>query len=279
MGLTFSTPLNEEKLSDENQILNLKNMANVKIEENDILDTLNFSEINNTNKIQMPLVGGNDYTSEGDFAYNFPTRKVERKERYTNYDLFNVITNMESKNNIKGGNLSNNNINEELTQSSSSNHGMDAIKSMILEEINKYKNNKLNSEDNNIIGGGDCGCSGEKNILEGGKKNILEGGKKNILEGSKKNILEGSKKNILEGGKKKKGKKSKKVKKVMKGGISSSESSSANYKFKREEVNETSNDEHEESEGKGLSIFPLNSEDVSNQTSSERNYRMLRRKI
>jgi hypothetical protein len=263
MGLTFSTPLNEEKFSDENQILNLKNMANVKIEENDILDTLNFSEINNTSKIQMPLVGGGDeYTSEGDFAYNFPTRKVERKERYKNYDLFNVITNAESKNNIKGGNISNNNLSEELSQSSSSNHGMGAIKSMILEEINKYKNNKLNSEDN-IIGGGDCGCSGEKNILEGGEKNILEGGKKNILEG----------------GKKKKGKKSKKVKKVMKGGISSSESSSANYKFKREEVNETSNDEHEVNEGKGLSIFPLNSEDVSNQTSSERNFRMLRRKI
>ena len=254
MGLTFSTPLNEEKFSDENQILNLKNMANVKIEENDILDTLNFSEINNTSKIQMPLVGGGeDYTSEGDFAYNFPTQKEERKERYKNYDLFNVITNAESKNNIKGGNISNNNLNEELTQSSSSNHGMDAIKSMILEEIDKYKNNKSNSD--NIIGGGDCGCSGEKNILEGGKKNILEGGKK------------------------KKGKKSKKVKKVMKGGISSSESSSANYKFKREEVNETSNDEHEVNEGKGLSIFPLNSEDVSNQTSSERNFRMLRRKI
>ena len=99
-----------------------------------------------------------------------------------------------------------------------------------------------------LTGGGDCGCNGDKNILEGGKK--------------------------------KKSKKSKKSKKVMKGGISTSsstESSGTNYKLNRDEIaNATSNEELEE---KGLSIFPLNSSDVSNQTSSERNFRMIRRKI
>jgi hypothetical protein len=63
----------------------------------------------------------------------------------------------------------------------------------------------------------------------------------------------------------------------MKGGISSSsESSMNNYKLNREDIGASSNEEMEE---KGLSIFPLNSSDVSNQTSSERNFRMIRRKI
>ena len=248
MGLTFSTPLNEDSVPT-NEIQNIKTLANVNFEENNVLDTLNISELNSHLKTQMPLIGGNEYTSEGEFAYNFPQQKTYRKERYNDYDLFNVMTKLESKNNIVGGNLNQ----EELTQSSSSNHGMDAIKSIILEEINNYKKNKLNdnndnnNNNDNKVGGGDCGCSGENKVLEGGKKN--------------------------------KNKKSK-SKKVMKGGISSSstESSFNNYRLNREEI-ASSNDEKEEKEEKGLSIFPLNSSDVSNQTSSERNFRMLRRKM
>jgi hypothetical protein len=240
MGLTFSAPVNEESMSNEIKSQNIRSLANANIEENNILETLNISELNPAAKTAMPLVGGNDYTSEGDFAYNFPQQKIQKKERYANYDLFNVMTQLEAKKNIVGGN-----VNEDLTQSSSSNHGMDAIKNIIIEEIDNYKKNKLNNEDGSITGGGDCGCSGENKVLEGGKK--------------------------------KKGKKSKKSKKVMKGGISSSsESSMNNYKLNREDIGASSNEEMEE---KGLSIFPLNSSDVSNQTSSERNFRMIRRKI
>jgi hypothetical protein len=240
MGLTFSAPVNEESMSNEIKSQNIRSLANANIEENNILETLNISELNPTAKTVMPLVGGNDYTSEGDFAYNFPQQKIQKKERYANYDLFNVMTQLEAKKNIVGGN-----VNEDLTQSSSSNHGMDAIKNIIIEEIDNYKKNKLNNEDGSITGGGDCGCSGENKVLEGGKK--------------------------------KKSKKSKKSKKVMKGGISSSsESSMNNYKLNREDIGASSNEEMEE---KGLSIFPLNSSDVSNQTSSERNFRMIRRKI
>ena len=244
MGLTFSTPVNEESIANEVKVKNIQALANANVEENNILDTLNLSELNPTVKKQMPLVGGNDYTSEGEFAYNFPQKKVQRKERYNNYDLFNVMAELESKKNIVGGNLSKEELNgEELAQSTSTDPGMSALKNIIQEEMNKYKN-----ENGSLTGGGDCGCSGDKKILEGGKK---------------------------------KGKKSKKSKKVMKGGIStsssSSESSMNNYKINREEIaTATSNEEFEE---KGLSIFPLNSSDVSNQTSSERNFRMIRRKI
>jgi hypothetical protein len=247
MGLTFSAPVNEESMSNQVKVQNIQALANANVEENNILDTLNLSELNPTVKKEMPLVGGNDYTSEGDFAYNFPQKKVQRKERYNNYDLFNVMAELENKNNLVGGNLSKDDVNrDDLAQSTSTDPGMSALKNIIQEEMNKYKNNK--SENGSLTGGGDCGCSGNNNILEGGKK--------------KKN-------------------KSKKSKKVMKGGISTSsstESSVINYKLDREEIaNATSNEELEE--GKGLSIFPLNSSDVSNQTSSERNFRMIRRKI
>ena len=247
MGLTFSTPLNEESMSNHVKVQNFQTLANTNFEENNILDTLNISELNPSVKKQIPLIGGNEYTSEGEFAYNFPQNQVQRKERYNNYDLFDVMANLESKRNIVGGNLSKEELNreelnnEDLVQSTSTDPGMSALKNIIQEEMNKYKN-----ENGSLTGGGDCGCNGDKNILEGGKKK----------------------------------KKSKKSKKVMNGGISSSSSSNSsvnNYKLNREEItNATSNEELEE---KGLSIFPLNSSDVSNQTSSERNFRMIRRKI
>jgi hypothetical protein len=232
MGLTFSAPL-EENSVPSNEIQNIKNFANV--EDNNILDTLNISELNTQAKSQMPLVGG--FNMEDDSAYNFSQQVSQRKERYNDYDLFNIMTNLEAKNNIVGGNVED----EVATQTSSTNHGMDAIKSIIMDEINNYKQNKQNNESDNIYGGGDCGCSGDNKILEGGKK-----------------------------------KKNKKLKKVMKGGISSStESSFNNYRVNRKEIADASSNEEE----KGLSIFPLNSSDVSNQTSSDRNLRMLRRKI
>jgi len=238
MGLTFSAPLNEDSMSNQTKVQNIQSFANANVEENNILDTLNLSELNPSVKKQMPLVGGNEYTSEGEFAYNFP-QSSNRKERYNNYDLFNIMTKLEAKNNIVGGNLKE----EELNLSSTSNTGMTDIKKIILEEIDNYKKNNAHSENGSLTGGGDCGCAGESKVLEGGKK-----------------------------------KKAKKVKKVMKGGISSSESSSNNFKINREEItNATSNEELEEE--KGLSIFPLNSSDISIQTSSERNFRMIRRKI
>ena len=253
MGLTYSTPLNEKSMSNHVKVQNFQALANTNLDENNILDTLNISELNPSVKQQMPLIGGNDYTSEGEFAFNFPQKQVQRKERYNNYDLFNIMADLEIKKNIVGGNLSKEELNggnlnnEDLAQSTSTDPGMSALKNIIQEEMNKYKNN--NSENGSITGGGDCGCNGDKNILEGGKKS-------------------------------KKSNKSKKAKKIMKGGISSSSSSNSsvtNYKLNREEfTNATSNEELEE---KGLSIFPLNSSDVSNQTSSERNFRMIRRKI
>jgi hypothetical protein len=244
MGLTFSAPLNEESLKDKKET-RIQKLANTKVEEN-ILDTLNLSELTPpAAKLQMPLVGGYDYTSEGDFAYNFPKAKTQKKERYINYDLFNVMAKLEAKNNIVGGNLSKEELKEEeIHQTTTTDPGMSALKSILVEEMNKYKN----SENGSITGGGDCGCAGDSKVLEGGKK--------------------------------KKGKKSK-GKKVMKGGISSSseDSNSAvnNFKLKREDV-ATSNEELEEENG--LSIFKYNSSDTNNnQTSSERNFRMLRRKI
>jgi hypothetical protein len=246
MGLTFSAPLSEESMSNKFKGQNIQKLADAKVEDN-ILDTLNLSELTPpAAKLQMPLIGGYDYTSEGDFAYNFPKGKTQKKERYNNYDLFNVMAELEAKKNIVGGNLEQEELqNDEKHQSTSTDPGMSALKSILVDEMNKYKNK--NSENGSITGGGDCGCTGNTKVLEGGKK--------------------------------KKGKKSKKSKKVMKGGISSSSDDSSsvenNFKLKREDV-ATSNEELEEN---GLSIFKYNSSDVSNQTSSERNFRMLRRKM
>lgn len=245
MGLTFSAPLNEDSMFNERKKLNIKKLADSKLEDN-ILDTLNLSELTPpAAKLQMPLVGGNDYTSEGEFAHNFPKKqqKQQKEERYNNYDLFNIMAQLEAKKNIVGGNLEN----EDIQHSTSTDPGMSALKSILVDEMNKYKNNNLNSENGSMTGGGDCGCSGNNNVLEGGKK--------------------------------KKGKKSKKSKKVMKGGISSSSDDSSsvenNFKLKREDIN-TSNEELEEN---ALSIFNYNSSDTNNQTSSEKNFRMLRRKV
>jgi len=245
MGLTFSAPLSEESLEDKKES-RIQKLANAKVEDN-ILDTLNLSELTPpAAKLQMPLVGGYDYTSEGDFAYNYPKARTQKKERYINYDLFNVMAQLEAKKNIVGGNLSKEELKEDdRHQTTSTDPGMSALKSILVEEMNKYKN----TENGSITGGGDCGCAGDSKVLEGGKK-------------------------------KKKGKKSK-SKKVMKGGISSSsdDSSSAvnNFKLKREDIG-TSNEELEEENG--LSIFKYNSSDTNNnQTSSERNFRMLKRKI
>jgi len=246
MGLTLSAPLSEESMPNKAKRQNIKKLADAKVEDN-ILDTLNLSELTPpAAKLQMPLIGGYDYTSEGDFAYNFPNAKTQKKERYNNYDLFNIMAELEAKKNIVGGNLEKEELQyDEKHQSTSTDPGMSALKSILVDEMNKYKNK--NSENGSLTGGGDCGCAGNTKVLEGGKKN--------------------------------KGKKSKKSKKVMKGGISSSSNESSseenNFKLKREDI-ATSNEELEEN---GLSIFKYNSSDVSNQTSSERNFRMLRRKM
>jgi hypothetical protein len=179
MGLTFSAPL-EENSVPSNEIQNIKNFANV--EDNNILDTLNISELNTQAKSQMPLIGG--FNIDNDSAYNFSQQVSQRKERYNDYDLFNIMTNLEAKNNIVGGNVED----EVATQTSSTNHGMDAIKSIIMDEINNYKQNKQNNESDNIYGGGDCGCSGDNKILEGGKKKKGKKSKKSITSVQEKSV-------------------------------------------------------------------------------------------
>jgi hypothetical protein len=283
MGLTYSTPQTDR--ATVNKMENVSKLAELNLNESeDLLDTLNITELNRVNiKEPLPIIGGNnsDFEDEEDnFNRNFKggnnpnyeeednlyrnTKFISSKNRFNKYDLFKVINELENKNkinkNLRGGNIEE----EELSKSISNEDAMEQVQKIILQELEKVSNK-------NMTGGGDCGCNGSKNNLEGGRKKTV---KKNQPEA-----------------------KTKKTKKTLKGGVSSSEkiklatsqsgsessynssSISSSISSSEEELSSNgNNEENEKSEENGLSIFPMNSSDVNN-SSSERKFRMLRRRV
>ena len=174
MGASLSSPQYEEKISYENNTDDIVKLADASFNNDNIIDTLNLSDLHPQLKSPMPLIGGN---SEDDISlYNYSQQRVVKsKNRYNNYDLFSVINELELKKNLAGGNLAlkeDGKHEEESLQSSSSNQGMDAIKNIILREIDNYQKNNPNQ---NLNGGGDCGCDGNATILEGGKNKKEDG--------------------------------------------------------------------------------------------------------
>jgi hypothetical protein len=259
MGLTYSTPQTDR--AKVNKIENVTKLAELNLNESDdLLDSLNITEFNRVNiKEPLPIIGGqysdfnhydqDDETEEETLSRN--TRFIPSKNRFNKYDLFKVINELENKKklnrNLKGGN-----VEEELTKSLSDNDAMEQVQKIILQELDKVSNR-------NMTGGGDCGCNGSKNNLEGGKK-------KSVKKNQKKTKKTLSSEDSL----------SEKIK------LNSSEGSNTETETDSESESESSSSikqsSNGESEDNGLSIFPMNSSDVNN-SSSERNSRMLRRRI
>jgi hypothetical protein len=286
MGLTYSTPQTDR--ATVNKMENVSKLAELNLNESeDLLDSLNITELNRVNiKEPLPILGGNNsnyeeeeeenlhrnfkggkysnYEEEEEENLNRNTKFISSKNRFNKYDLFKVINELENKNkinkNLRGGNIEE----EELSKSISNEDAMEQVQKIILQELEKVSNK-------NMTGGGDCGCNGSKNNLEGGRKKTV---KKNQPEA-----------------------KTKKTKKTLKGGVSSSEkiklatsqsgsessynssSISSSISSSEEELSSNgNNEENEKSEENGLSIFPMNSSDVNN-SSSERKFRMLRRRV
>ena len=172
MGLTYSTP--QTDTAKVNKIENVAKLAELNLNDSeDLLDSLNITELNNFNREPLPIIGGqysdaNMEEEEEDYNNDFSrnTRFIPSKNRFNKYDLFKVINELENKKklnrNLKGGNLE-----EDLSKSISDDDAMEQVQSIILQELEKVSNN-------NMTGGGDCGCNGSKNNLKGGKKKAVK---------------------------------------------------------------------------------------------------------
>jgi hypothetical protein len=166
MGLTTSK---EEK--EKTKLDNIKKLFNNNDKTDDILDTLNLTEFkkdNNTivQKKSIPLVGGydnnfdkNDYTNdkENDYKKDFTKNNDDnlRNKRYTKYDLFKILRDIDSEFQ-KGGQNDNTDINDN-NSSLNDEKSLEHIKNIILKELDNLKNNKAPQ-----LGGNGCGCDSTK---------------------------------------------------------------------------------------------------------------------
>jgi hypothetical protein len=263
MGLTYSTPQTDRVTV--NKFENVSKLVELNLNENeDLLDSLNITELNRANiKEPLPIIGGNyddsdsnndnnslyggnryNYYDDDDSDNNYRNTKfISSKNRFNKYDLFKVINELENKKkvnrNLRGGNLE-----EDLSKSISNDDAMEQVQKIILKELDKVSNT-------NMTGGGDCGCDGSKNFSGGAKKNNAKGKKNN------KKLFGGSS--------------SEKVKLES----TQSEENSSSSSSSSSSTEETSNGENRED---GLSIFPMNSSDI-NSSSAEKALRMTRRRI
>jgi hypothetical protein len=290
MGLTYSTPQTDR--AKVNKIENVTKLAELNLNESDdLLDSLNITELNRFNKEPLPIIGGqysdvnrDDDDDDDNDNLSRNTRFIPSKSRFNNYDLFKVINELENKNklnrNLKGGNLDDDddndndnynlsrntrfnrnlkggNLEEDLSKSISDDDAMEQVQNIILQELDKVSNK-------NMTGGGDCGCNGSKNNLEGGKRKTINKNQKK----SKKTLTGGDSS-------------SEKIKLDSsddESSLSSSVSSSLSSSLSSSSIKNSSNGDSDENNENGLSIFPMNSSDVNN-SSSERNFRMLRRRV
>jgi len=151
MGLSNSTA----KTTEDENIANIKKLFKDEDNTEDILESLNITEFhvgdfnnnqNHTNtKKQIPLLGGN---------LNFQNNNTQitnsnQRRRYTKYDLFQMLREMDSEYQV-GGNDDETKGNEDL----SDDQAMEHIRNVILRELENLKTNKAEQL------GGDCGCNG-----------------------------------------------------------------------------------------------------------------------
>lgn len=308
MGLTTSTPettIKDEKLENIKKLFN-----NINDNEDNILESLDITEFKNNNdgKKQIPMVGG--YSED-----EMESLKLPRK-RYTKYDLFKMLKDLESDFQTGGnGEDDENDEDDENGSSLNDEQSMDNIKRVILKELQNLKENKSNQ-----LGGNNCGCDNSKknkncnnehlNLNNVVVENQLGGNV--ILDDSSSSTSSSSSSDSDEAGKnlKKntKPKKSKKFKKNNKkdeddnvdddeeessrffiqtsdtdeNGMTSNgsvkKSSNKKKTNKKSKKNFTKNKQNFSEDSEGLSIFPFNSSDVKSSQSIQ-NFRNLRRRI
>ena len=275
---------NHSRSTNQERGLNRTKLISNFINKNDNLDSLNITEFhNNENKIKVPLqlipvsslnkVGGGVVKQNN--AFN---------EQMIKHEIFNLLHDTEIQqyhyNNMKTAGILNTDNHvitggavAEQPENSDVSDAMNRIKQVIMAELGASKGEQqggaVNTSDSDSNTNG-CGCEsndekgykhkcGDEN--ENGKK-----GKKGV-KGSKKG------KSGKKGGKKGEGKGEKED-----SGSSSSSSSGSDSSASESDSSSSANDNDDglKNSGKGLSIFPFNSSDVQ---SSEKNYRLMRRKI
>jgi len=306
MGLSNSTAQN----TSEEKFNKIKKLFEEDDKTEDILETLNLTEFkveeeNNATLSKLkpiPKLIGGDFENQ----YN-------QKKRYTKYDLFKMLQEMDSEFQRGGNDNTENGEESDLSDTKAMEH----IKNVILKELNNLKANKANQL------GGNCGCDGTKenkmplkkinmkniileedNELVGGYRGKREERVDDSSSSTSSSTSSSSSTSIKpENGKrkgKKQGKKTKQNKNNLKQSTDTDSSkffieTSESGKGDNEEVtsngknddssdnkknnkkSSSSSDEQKDSE-EGLSIFPFNSSDVKSSL-SVKNYRMLRRKI
>jgi len=302
MGLTTSTVKNnseEEKLNNIKKLFNNINEGDA----DDILESLDITEFKKDDNVKkpIPMVGGFGYSDDEEVD----SAKLPRR-RYTKYDLFRMLKDLESDLQTGGGDDDdNNNVDSSLDDEKS----MDNIKRVILKELQNLKENKSQQ-----LGGVGCDCNTSKENNRKAKLNmnnvVVEGqfGGNVIVDDSSSSTSSSSSDSDEAGKYQKKSKK---------------KSKSTNKKYDDDEDKKTDNDDDDESsrffiqasdsnengmtsnssvkknsykkktnkkskknsskqnfseDSEGLSIFPFNSSDVKSSQSIQ-NFRTLRRRI
>ena len=294
MGQTFS--IEEKQTKEEEKLNNIKKLFNNNDDTSDILDTLNLTDFNEEKKKPLPMIGGFN-NSSGLYTNSDDDNNLQRK-RYTKYDLFKMLKEIDSEFQM-GGNDEQDDNESSLNDEKSLEH----IKSVILKELENLKNSKSQQ-----LGGSGCGCdSGNKKKLASTKKlsnvnidNQKQVGGTIMVDDSSSSTSStddsSSTDSDNEAGKKSKkskksSKKNKKSKSIKKYNQSDSDDNSSRFFIETSESgkekekvtsngedSDKKNDNEDNEDSEGLSIFPFNSSDVKSSLSIK-NYRMLRRKI
>ena len=294
MGQTFS--IEEKQTKEEEKLNNIKKLFNNNDDTSDILDTLNLTDFNEEKKKPLPMIGGFN-NSSGLYTNSDDNNNLQRK-RYTKYDLFKMLKEIDSEFQM-GGNDEQDDNESSLNDEKSLEH----IKSVILKELENLKNSKSQQ-----LGGSGCGCdSGNKKKLASIKKlsnvdidNQKQVGGTIMVDDSSSSTSStddsSSTDSDNEAGKKSKkskksSKKNKKSKSIKKYNQSDSDDNSSRFFIETSESgkekekvtsngedSDKKNDNEDNEDSEGLSIFPFNSSDVKSSLSIK-NYRMLRRKI
>jgi hypothetical protein len=264
----------KSRLTNQERSLNRTKLISNFVEKNNNLDSLNITEFHNNVKIPLQL---NPVSSLNKVGGGVVKQNNAFNEQMIKHEIFNLLHDTEIQqyhyNNMKASGIlnSDNNVitggavvNQPVPVSVNSDvsDAMDRIKQVIMAELGTNgtqqggaanTSNSAGDSDSNTNGCG-CGSENEKGYKhkcgnENGKKKSKKGkrGKKGEkgIDGSSSSSSDGSSSDGSSDG------------------SSSSSSVKANYNGLK-------------NSGKGLSIFPFNSSDVQ---SSEKNFRLMRRKI
>ena len=284
MGNNHSSSTNQERS------LNRSKLISNFINKNDNLDSLNITEFhNNGNNIKVPLQMINTSSLNkvgGGVGGGVVKQSNAFNEQMIKHEIFNLLHDTEIQqyhyNNMKSAGILNNTDNhvitggavenEHVTANSDVSDAMNRIKQVIMAELGAANGTQqggaVNSTDSDSNTNG-CGCD-SGNDGEKGYKHKCGSGSDNENGKKGKKVSKGSKKG-------KSGKKGgKKGEKGGNGDDSSSSSNSSSSDSSSSDNSDNSSEDGLKNSGKGLSIFPFNSSDVQ---SSEKNYRLMRRKI